>query len=287
MKDILKKSIQETCQLGLKKPGVYFLGLVFFFALSLYLFTATAIMQYFFGFPFNWDSYSIIYIAGKGGLHIFLLFLMVFFNTIIFCLMGAFFTPLFLYSIEEGGLAEDISSYPAWEKIVEFIYEGYIKMLLLFIPFTTVFLIAAVILIPPSLILYGVLASLTQGNHSVALFIVGLFDSAILSGIFLKIGFSFPILVYEGREVIESLKRSERLTKGFFMEIWAALFSFMFIVFLANFLVSYIGTFLGYMALSHLLFNSVLVVPLGSILITRIYINLKGSAYNKNAPQVR
>ncbi|OYT54045.1 MAG: hypothetical protein B6U72_04025 [Candidatus Altiarchaeales archaeon ex4484_2] len=287
MKNILKKSIKETYQLGLKKPGIYFLGFLFFFALSLYLFLITAIMQHFFDFPFNWDSYSINYIVGKGWLHISLLFLMVFLNTIIFCFIGAFFTLVFFHSIKKDGLAEDINSYLKWKKLAKFISEGYIKMLLLFIPFTLVFLIVTLMLSLPSVLLWGVLAQSTQVNQLVILFIVGLLDSLILSGIFLKIGFSFPILVYEKREVIESLKRSERLTKGFFIEIWTTITFFMFIVFVSNFLVSYVGMLLGYMTLLQFLFNSILVVPLGFILTTRIYLNLKEFAYHKNAPQVR
>ncbi|MEA1924880.1 MAG: hypothetical protein U9M95_03330 [Candidatus Altiarchaeota archaeon] len=287
MNNILQKSIRETYQFGLKKSSIYFMGFLFFFAISLYLVLITAIMQYFFDFPFRWDSYSINYIVGKGWMHISMLFFMIFFNTIIFCFIGAFFTLLFFHSIKKDGLAEDINNYLKWKKLAEFIYEEYIKMLLLFIPFTLVFLMVTVMLSLPSFLLWGVLAQSTQGNNLVILFIVGLFDSLILSGIFLKIGFSFPIMVYEKREVIESLKRSERLTKGFFIEIWTTIAFFMFIVFVANFLVSYVGILLGYMTLLQLLFNSILVVPPGFILTTRIYLNLKGLAYNKNAPQMR
>jgi len=283
MRNILQKSIQETYHFGLKKRGIYFLGFLFFFALSLYLFLITAIMQYFFDFPFKWDSYSIGYIVGKGWMHISMLFFMIFFNTIIFCFIGAFFTLVFFHSIKKDGLAEDINSYLKWKKLAEFISEEYIKMLLLFIPFTLVFLIVTMILSMPSFLLGGVLARSTQINQLVILFIVGLLDSLILSGIFLKIGFSFPIIVYEKSEVIESLKRSERLTKGFYIEIWTTIAVFMFFAFMANFLVSYVGILLGCMTLLQFLINSILVVPLGVILTNRIYLNLKGIEY-KNAP---
>ncbi len=266
-KNIIYNSLKDTYRFALEKKEIFIIGFMYFIVMISYTIIITEIMRYFFNFPFNWDIYSIRYIVDKGLIHIISLFFIIILDIFIFYPIGAFFLAIFFNFIKNCNLRESLT--------ISLILKFFQRLFFLQIAISIFSLVVFIITLIPLSLIYVTMISVFPESKFIIIPIIMLLVSFIILSILLRPIFSIPIVVYEDKDVLESIRESWYLTDNYFMEMLTTVSFFISFIFTANIFAMFINSFIR-IPLLYPVLNYSVITPLICILIAFLYFNIKG-----------